>query len=325
MGRSIAIVLLAVLCSAAAVLAADAQQRAIFHLGVVREGGPDIAAVEGLEEGLKEFGLLEGRDYVLESRDLRGDPTAVRAAAASLEKQNVDIIFSIATSVTIGVKAATVRTPIVFAVGSDPVAAGLVQTLSKPGGRLTGVHYLTTDLTGKRLEILKQLLPNLHRVAAFYDPDNPVAVAAMKSAHDAARQLQLEIVEAKVTSAQQLRNYLAAFKPGDADAFFYINDAMIRSQSQLIIDTLKAKKIPTMFSFPSIAAQGALAGYGVSFREVGRLSARYVHEILAGSRPGDLSVESVDRVELTLNAATARAIGISIPQAVRLSASEVIE
>ena len=308
-----------------AVHPASAQQHAMFRLGIVREGGPDIAAVEGLKEGLKEFGLLEGRDYVLESRDLHGDPTAVRAAAASLEKENVDIIYSIATSVTIGVKSATARTPIVFAVGSDPVAAGLVKTFSKPGGRLTGVHYLTTDLTGKRLEILKQLLPNLHRVAMFYDPDNPAAVAAMKSARDAARQLQLEIVESKVSSAQQLRQYLATFSARDADAFFYVNDAMVRSQAQVIIDEMRAKKVPTMFSFPSIAAQGALAGYGVSFREVGRLSARYVHKILARANPGDLPVESVDRVDLSLNVATARAIGVSIPQAVRLSASEVIE
>ena len=139
------------------------------------------------------------------------------------------------------------------------------------------------------------------------------------------RQLQVEIIEKQVASVREIRAQLAAFKAQDADAFFYINDAMVRSQAQLIIETMNAKKVPTMFSFPSIAAQGALAGYGVSFREVGRLSARYVQRILAGISPRDLPVESVSKMELALNVNTARAIGVTIPQAVRLSAGDVIE
>lgn len=226
---------------------------------------------------------------------------------------------------TMAVKRATTKTPIVFAVGSDPATAGLVESFAKPGGRLTGVHYSTTDLTAKRLEILKAILPKLRKVATFYDPGNPFAVAAMKSARDAARQLQVEIVEAHVGSVRELRAYLASFKGQDADAFFYVNDAMIRSQADLIIETMRAKKVPTMFSFPGIAERGALAGYGVSFREVGRLSARYVQKVLTGTNPRDMPVESVSRVELALNIRTARDIGVTIPQAVRLSASEVIE
>jgi len=296
-----------------------------YRIGIIREGGPDVAAVDGLKEGLKELGLVEGTDYALVTRDLTGDRAAVRPAAESLEREKVDLIYSIATSVTIAVKRATSRTPVVFAVGSDPVTSGLVETLAKPGGRFTGVYYSTTDLTAKRLQILKAILPNLHRVATFYDPGNQFAVGALRSARDSARQLQLEIVERQVTSVTDLRGFLASFHAQDGDAFFYINDAMVRSQAQVIIDTMRAKKVPTMFSFPSIAAQGALAGYGVSFREVGRVSARYVQKVLTGSRPQDLPVESISRVELALNIKTAREIGVTIPQAVRLSASEVIE
>jgi putative ABC transport system substrate-binding protein len=296
-----------------------------YRIGIVREGGPDIAAVEGLKEGLKELGLVEGTGYVLETRDLKGDRAAVRAAAESLEREKVDLIYSIATSVTIAMKRATSKTPVVFAVGSDPVAAGLVETFARPGGRFTGVSYSTTDLTAKRLEILKAILPKLHKVVTFYDPGNQFAVTALRSAREAARQLQVEIVEVQVTSVTDLRAHLASFRAQDADAFFYINDAMVRSQAQVIIDTMRAKKMPTMFSFPSIAAQGALAGYGVSFREVGKLSARYVQKILTGTKPQDLPVESISRMELALNINTARDIGVSIPQAVRLSASEVIE
>ena len=302
-----------------------AEQTKTYRIGIVREGGPDYAAIEGLKDGLKDLGLVEGRDYVLEGRDLRGDATAIRAASADLERQKVDLIYSISTSVTMAVKRATTKTPVVFAVGSDPASAGLVESFAKPGGRLTGVHYATTDLTAKRLEILKAILPKLRRVATLYDPGNPIAVAALKSAHDAGRQLQVEIVESRVASVQQLEAYLASFRAQDVDAFFYVNGAMIRSQAGLIIESMRAKKVPTMFSFPNIAEQGGLAGYGVSFREVGRLSARYVQKILAGTNPRDMPVESVSRVELALNIRTARDIGVTIPQAVRLSASEIIE
>ena len=309
----------------ASVPLAQAQQGKVYRIGVVREGGPDDAVVVGLKEGLKELGFAEGIDYVLESNDLKGNRSAAGAAAESLERKNVDVIYSIATSVTIAVKRATTKVPVIFAVGSDPVASGLIETFAKPGGRFTGVHYSTTDLTAKRLEILKAILPKLRRVATFYDPDNQAAVAALTSARDAARALQVEIVEKQVASVQDLRAYLTAFKPQDADAFFYINDAMVRSQAQIIVDTMKAKKVPTMFSFPSIAAQGALAGYGVSFRDIGRQSSRYVQKVLTGTNPRDLPVESVSRVELGLNLSTAREIGVTIPQAVRLSATDIME
>ena len=324
MSRKIGLFLLALL-GLASVYPAHAQQGKVYHIGIVREGGPDNAAVDGLKEGLKELGLVEGTDYVLEVRELKGDRTLIAAAAQSLEREKVDLIYSIATSVTLGVKRATTKTPVVFAVGSDPVVAGLVESFARPGGRLTGVHYSTADLTAKRLEILRAILPNLHKVVTFFDPGNPFATTALRAARDAAKQLQVEIVEKQVTSVQELRTQLAAFKAQDADAFFYINDAMVRSQAQIIIDAMRAKKVPTMFSFPSIAAQGALAGYGVSLREVGRLSARYVHKVVTGTNPQNLPVESVSRMELAVNINTARDIGVTVPQAVRLSAGEVIE
>ena len=310
----------------ASVHVAQAQQAKVYRVGVVHEGGPYYAAVEGLKDGLKDLGFEEGKQYVLETRDLNGDRKAAEAAARSLERDKVDLIYTVGMSATIGVKRATTKVPIVFATGSDPVANGLVESFAKPGGRLTGVHYQqSADLTAKRLEILKAILPGLHRVVTFYDPSNPVAISAMKAAEEAARQLAIELVERRVVSVEELRLGLNALKRQEADAYFYTNDAMISSQAQLIIDAARTKKLPTMFAAPELAAKGALATYGVGYYEAGRLSAKYVERILGGTRPDNLAVESISRVKLIVNLKTAREIGVTIPQAVLLRADEVIQ
>ena len=159
----------------------------------------------------------------------------------------------------------------------------------------------------------------------FYDPGNATATAAATSAREAARQLHIELVERQVASVEELRLGWTALKAQEADAYFFINDAMVSSQAQFIIDTARAKKLLTMFAFPSLVALGALAGYGVSYREAGRLSAKYVQRVLAGTSPQNLPVESLSRVELALNLKTAREIGVTIRQAVRLRADEVIQ
>ena len=303
---------------------AVAQQARVYRVGVIHEGGPYYVAVDGLKEGLSELGLAEGKHYVLEVRDLKGDRRAAEAAARSLEREKVDLIYTVATSVTTVVKRATTEVPIVFAVGSDPVAAGLVESFARPGGRCTGVHR-QGDLTAKRLEILKAILPNLHRVVTFYDPSNPIALTDTKSAREAAGQLKIEIVERQVASVEELRLSVTALKAQDADAYFYTNDAMVTSQAQFMIDTARAKKLPTMFSEPDLVAKGALAAYGVGYYEMGRLSAKYVQRVLTGTSPQNLPVESLSRVELVVNLKTAREIGVTIPQAVLLRADEVIQ
>lgn len=304
----------------------QAQPSRAYRIGVVYEGGPFNQQIDGLKVGLAESGLAEGKQYRLELRDLKGDRRGAEAAARSLEREKVDLIYAVSTSVAVAVKRATTEVPVVFAVGADPVAAGLVESLARPGGRLTGIHYPTSaELVAKRLAILKAILPNLRRVVTFYDPSNATAMAGATSAREAARQLNIELVERHVASVDELRQGVRGLQARDVDAFFYVNDAMVTSQAQFIIDTARAKKVPTMFAFPSLAAQGGLAGYGVSSSEVGRLSARYVQRILAGTRPLELPVESISKVGLAVNLKTAREIGITIPQAVRLSAEEIIE
>ncbi len=304
---------------------AQAQQAKVYRVGVVISGGPYNAAVDGLRDGLKELGFMEGKHYVLEIRDLKGDRTAEEDAGRSLERDKVDLIYAVPTNVATSVKRATTKVPIVFAVGSDPVTNGLVESFANPGGRLTGVHYQTGELTAKRLELLKAMLPDMRKVVTFYDPGSVVAMAGVKTAQEVARQLKIEILERPVVSVEELRRGVLALKAHEADAYFHSNSAMVTSQAQFIIDTARVKKLPTMFAEQGLAAQGALAAYGTSYYEVGRLSATYVQRILTGTSPRDLPVEAFSRIGLAVNLKTAREIGVTIPQAVLLRADKVIQ
>jgi putative ABC transport system substrate-binding protein len=304
-------------------LAVEAQQARVYRVGVVIQGGPYFSAIDGLRDGLRELGLEEGTHFVLHVRDAKGDLKSVEAAARSLEGEKVDLIYAVASSVTLAAKRATKSVPIVFFAGTDPVALGLVESFRKPGGRLTGIHGQYTDLTAKRLELLKEMLPRLRRVVTFYRRDNPSQ--ALKRVRDAARQLKLGLVERPVGSVEDLRAGLRALRPGEADAFFYIGDAMVFSQAELIIDTAKAKRLPTMFQDKETAARGALASYGLSYYTIGRLSAKLVQRVLLGANPGELPVEQLDRLHFVINLKTAKALGLTIPQSALARADEVVE
>jgi len=249
----------------------------------------------------------------------------VEPAARSFEGEKVDVIYAVATSVTLGAKRATHSVPIVFYAGTDPVVFGLVAAFRTPGGRLTGIHGQFTDVTGKRLQLLKEMLPRLRRVVTFYNPDNRAAQESIKIGREAARQLEVELIERRVASVEELRAGLLALRPEEADAFFYVADAMMSSQAKLIIKTTMAKKLPVMFADKDSAVEGALASYGVSYYPIGRLSAKYVHRVLLGANPGDLPVEQIDTLHFVINLKTARALGLTIPQSVLARADEIIE
>jgi putative tryptophan/tyrosine transport system substrate-binding protein len=280
--------------------------------------------VDGLRDGLRQLGYEEGKQILLEIRDTKSDPKLVEEAAKTFERERVNLIYAVTTSVATTVKNVTAHVPIVFSVGSDPVGSGLVQSFGKPGGRLTGVQYSTTDLTGKRLEILKEILPKLNKVVIFYNPGNRMAMEAATLAREAARQFRVQLVERHASSVEELRQRLGAFKAGEADAFFYISDGMVASHAQLVIDMATSKRLPTMFSEQSLVAMGGLASYGQNFHEIGRLSAKYIQKVLTGAQPQDLRVEVVDKFELAINLKTAKRIGLTIPPNVLARADKVI-
>jgi putative ABC transport system substrate-binding protein len=302
----------------------QAQQAKIYRIGAIHQGGPYIAVVDGLRDGLKQSGLEEGKQFVLEIRDAKGNLKVVEEAAQHFEREKVNLIYGVTTTAVTAVKSVTSQVPIVFAVGSDPVASGLVKSFARPAGRLTGVQFSTTDLTGKRLEILKEMLPKLGRIVIIYNPKNPSAVQAAALARHAGQQFGVKVVERHVNSVEELRQMLGAFNAKEVDAFFYISDAMIVSQAQHIVSMATAKKLPTMFSEQNLVVMGGLASYGQNFYESGRLSAKYVQKIMSGAQPGDLRVEVVDKFELVINLKTAKDLGLTIPPNLLVRADKVI-
>jgi len=249
---------------------------------------------------------------------------AAEAAARALE--HVDMIVAMPTLVALAAKRATKKVPIVFAVGADPVASGLVDSFAAPGGRLTGVHFWIADLTAKRLEILQEMVPKLRRIVTFYDPRNPHSVSALAAAQDAAQKLGIDVAAQQVTSPEEMRDRLHTLAAANAEAFFYVaGTPIVASRAPLIIEAANALRLPTMMQDLSLVRAGALTGYGPDFREYGRRAAGYVARILAGTLPRDLPVEAITQPALAINLKTAKAIGLDIPPLLLTRADEVIE
>lgn len=294
-------------------------------MGAIHLAGHHQVVVQGLRQGLRELGLEEGKHFVLDVREVSDEPGAVEEKARDLERGGVDLIYTVNSQVTLAAKSATTRTPIVFFVGADPVRLGLAQSLAKPGGRLTGIHGQTRDVTAKRLAVLKQLIPKLRRVMTLYRPTDTLSAENARVAREAARQLGIQIVERHVGSADELRKELAALRARDVDAYFHTPGALSTSRAPSIIDAARAKKLPTMFHEQSLVAKGALAAYGHNYLEIGRLSAKYVQRILAGGHPKDLPIENYDKVGFALNLRVARDIGLAIPASVRSQVDQFVE
>jgi putative tryptophan/tyrosine transport system substrate-binding protein len=318
-------ILLLMILLIASIHFAEAQQPKPRRIGVITSGGLWYETIDGLRVGLRQLGLEEGKQFTLVVRDTKGDSRAAEEAASNMEREKVDLIYTTQSSVSIAAKRTTKDIPIVFSAGSDPVVLGLVESFAKPGGRLTGVYNPVTDLTAKRLEILKEIVPKLHRVVTFYDPGNAVASQSAKFAREASPSRGIELIERHVTSIEELRAGMRDLKAGEMDAYFAVSDALVSNAAQMIIEMARTKKLPTVFDFLTAVSRGGLASYSANYQEVGRVSAKYVQRILAGVTPRELPVEGVDKIELVLNLKTAKQIGLTIPPNVLTRADKVIK
>jgi len=296
-----------------------------YRIGIISHGGSYDQAIVGLREGLKALGWEPGAQYLLHMRDSHGDLKVVATVATSLEAEKVDVICAFSTSTALKVKQATKSVPIVFHAGTDPVKVGLVESFRRPGGRLTGVYSQATDLTAKRLELLKEMVPRVRRVLSFYNPDNPASLESIKEAREAARRLKIVLVERPVASVDELRSALRSIRAGEVDGLVHIADVMATSQADMIIDVARAKKLPLILQDKESVVRGALASYGLSYYTGGHLTSKYVQRVLLGSNPAEMPIEQIDRLQLVINLKTAKALGLTIPQSLLVRADEIIQ
>lgn len=304
--------------------AAEAQQPPrLYRIGALNGAwAPNHPAVEGLKAGLKELGFEDGRNVTFEIRFTEGNLEIMPAAAAGLVRAGVDLLFTSGEAATHAARAATQKIPVVFTLVGDPVASGIVREVARPGGNVTGVSGLATELAPKRLEILKELVPRLRQVLAIYYADDPSSLAAVRKAQEAASLLKLELVARPVRTPQELASALKALRPGEGLLPPETTALDIPAQ---ILKTSLARRVPVIFSSSFWIGYGALASYGSDFYAEGVQAARLVAKILQGAQPQDLPVEGVDRIQLVINLKTAKAFGLTIPQPMLIRADKVIE
>jgi len=289
----------------------------------------DAPVSEAFREGLRELGYIEGRNIAFEYRYAEGNRDRSAEQAAELVRLKADVIVAAGgDSVIRAAMRATGTIPIVLGgSGSEPVAAGFVESLARPGGNVTGVSTLNRDLDGKRLELFKEAVPNLARVAALYDPGS--AAAASQAREDlpvAARALGLTVQPWEIRDADGLETALAALDANRPDGLYLIaSGALISGNAPRIADFALRTRLPSMAGISNAVESGVLLYYGADFVDTYQLVARYVDRILRGARPADLPVEQATKLELVINLKTARAIGLTVPPAVLARADEVIE
>ena len=272
---------------------------------------------------LRELGWVEGRNVVIEYR--WGDGRAERYAdlAAEFVRLQVDVIVT-SGSAAVAVKRATSVIPIVFATANEPIGSGLVASLARPGGNATGMSMQQTDLAGKRLELLREIVPGLRRLGILINAGNPGAVLDRDQVRAAAGKLGLEVLTGEVQGAKEIAPTFEAFK-GRAQALYVVGDALM-STNRIRINTLAlAARLPSMYPNRAAVEAGGLISYGPNFPDIYRRAGDYVDKILRGGKPADIPVEQPTKFDLVINLTTAKALGLEIPPTLLARADEVIE
>ncbi len=281
--------------------------------------------LEAFRQGLRELGYVEGRNVAIEFRSAEEKYDRLPALAAELARLDVDVIVAMTVPAIKAAKEATRTIPIIMAAVVDPVATGLVPNLARPGQNVTGLAMMAPELTGKQLEILKEIVPKLSRVALLWNPTNPGNAPQLRAAREAARVLgvRLQLLEARSPSA--IDAVFGVMTRERAEGVIVLVDSMLTSHGKHIADLAGKHHLPAVYGLPDLAKTGGLIAYGVDIPELFRRSATYVAKILRGAKPADLPVEQPTKFELVINLKTAKALGLTIPQSLLLRADQVIE
>lgn len=318
---------LTLLCSAAMwPLAARAQHKAMPVVGYLGAGspGPSAPFAAAFRQGLGESGYVEGQNVAIEYRFAEGRDDQQPALAADLVNRKVNVIVAFGGGAPRAAKAASQTIPIVFAIGGDPVAVGLVDSLARPGGNVTGVSWLGGELTSKRLELVSELAPHARRIGLLVNPNNPQArmVGEMQEAARA-KGVQLQILYAGAES--EIDAAFASLVEGKADALVVTAEPFINSRRQQIVALAARHAVPAIYGIREYVAAGGLISYGASLSAAYRQVGIYAGRILKGAKPADLPVQQSTTFELVVNLSTAKALGLTVPPSILGRADEVID
>jgi len=302
------------------------QAMKIPTVGFLLEGFPssvsDSTRIEAFRKGLREIGYTEGKDISIEYRFAEGKRGRLTDLAAELVRLKVDVIVTYGTVGTLAVKRATKTIPIVMTSSSDPVARGLVASLARPGGNITGLSSVSPELTGKRLELLKEVIPKLTRVAVLWDPS---ADENFKDTMVAARALNVQIQSLEARSPKDFETAFKAATDKRAQGLIMVQSALTTTHATRIVELAIQSRLPTIFAQGVFVESGGLMSYSPNHADLARRAAVYVDKILKGAKPADLPVEQPTKFEFIINLKTAKQIGLTIPPNVLARADKVIK
>ena len=316
------VLLLCSVLSVGNVCAADRERP--FRIGVLTASWGPTPQTVGIRDGLVALGYRENEDFVIGIRFTQGDLSALPGAARELVQYEVDLILADTDDAAKAVQQATSQVPIVFAAVIDPVKLGLVESFARPGGNITGVSDLGVDLHPKRLELLRAMIPSLHRVLLPYDATSTLAAAEVKSARQAAQRLGIELIELGVRSQAEAQKALAEISKGDVDGILAPRCCSMNIPGYVLEATAR-QKIPAIFDSAFWPERHALVSYGPDYYASGKQAVRLVDKIMKGAKPAELPVEQPTKFYLTLNLKAAKALGITFPPSILLRADRIIE
>jgi putative ABC transport system substrate-binding protein len=325
--KSIAIYITVCAIFSARAFPAEAQQSKVPHIGFLLAvpASTISARLDAFRYGLRELGYTEGKNIVIEWRSTEGKPDRLPILAAELVRLNVDVIVTGGPPPTRSAKQATSTIPIVMGYDDDPVGSGFVASLAHPDGNITGLATLAPEISGKQIELLKEIVPKFSRVAVLGSTTQPSYRQASREIKLAADSFGVQVQYLETREAKDIENAFQAASKGHADAILVVTTPVLTSERKHWIDLAMRSRLPTIFGRPEYVEDGGLAFYGVSYTDLFRRAAIYVDKILKGAKPADLPVEQPTKFELVINLKTAKRIGLTIPPNVLARADKVIK
>ncbi len=323
--RSIFVLLAALVMSLPA--AARPAAAKMYRIGFIGNSTPALEAnlVGPFRDGLREHGYVEGRNLVIEYRWAEGNYARLPALAGELIASKVDVLVAAGTPAALAVKRATTTVPMVMVAVGDPVGTGLVASLARPGGNLTGLVSIAPDLEGKRLELLREIVPKLSQVSVLINPANPYTASSAEQIRAAAQALHLKVHFANVRTGRELDQAFEAIAGEHADGLIMVADRIFLHNRAKIAGFATRHRLPGVYAYSELVDAGGLMSFGPSYPGMHRRAAYFVDRILKGANPADLPMEQPEKFELIVNLKSAKAFGLTIPQSVLLRADRLIQ